>query len=126
MKKLLILCGILPLFLITNLAWAGSATCNIQIEDVNKATKYSIEHEFIYEPEGRAQRKHFEIPGNDYLCTLMFHELNNGTMLSCEYRNDGGLTFFQSDRTVLKDKDVTNNLSFRHKSAFISIKTKCE
>ena len=107
--------------------WADSATCKIEIEDVHQGTTYKIEHKFTFKKHGDGQRKHFEVPGNDYACTLAFFELNNGTMLSCEYKKGfPGHTFFQSDRSVLKDKVVTNNLSFRHKTAHIFLETKCE
>jgi hypothetical protein len=57
---------------------------------------------------------------------LAFFELQHGTMLSCEFRGDMGHTFFQSDRSVLSESVVTNNLSFRHQSAFIVLTTICE
>ena len=111
-----------------SIADAGVATCVIEIQDVIKGNNYTLEHRFFFEKghEKGAQRKHFETPGNDYVCTLAFFELKNGTMLSCEYKKDMGWTYFQSDRSVLKDDPVTNNLSFRHKSSQIYIKTRCE
>ncbi len=120
--------GTLLLVALTSLspAWAGSAACSIRIEDVNKATAYMLTQTFEFRNDGPAQRKHFETPGNDYSCTLAFFELGKGTMLSCEYKEDAGHTFFQSDRSSLDDNAVTNNLSFRHKSAFIVLKTVCK
>lgn len=50
--------------------------------------------------------------------------MGDGTMLSCEYKKDMGHTFFQSDRSTLKDENIANHLAFRHKSAQIYIKTK--
>jgi len=105
--------------------WATSATCTIKIEDNKLRSVYKLEHKFVINNEGNGQRKHFEFPGNDYSCTLAFFEINSGTMLSCEYKQDIGQTFFQSDRTVLKEKPI-NNLTFRHKSSFITIETKCK
>jgi len=105
---------------------ADSATCRIGIEDVNKGTSYELQQRFTFKKGGDAQRKHFETPGNDYSCTLAFFELGTGTMVSCEYKRDIGHTFFQSDRSALKDSSGSNNLSFRHGSAFLVIKTKCE
>ncbi len=107
-------------------SWAGSATCIIEIEDVNKASNYALAQTFNFKKDGAGQRKHFELPGNDYNCTLAFFELGKGTMLSCEYKNDMGHTFFQSDRSALKDSSVSNTLSFRHKSAFIVVTTLCK
>ena len=128
MKTILFILGLLHFLLLTlySTSWADSAICKIEIEDVNKGTTYNLEHKFAFKKGGDAQRKHFETPGNDYTCTLAFFDLNHGTMLSCEYKNDLAQTFFQSDRSVLKDIIVINNLSFRHNKAFIYIKTKCE
>jgi hypothetical protein len=47
-------------------------------------------------------------------------------MLSCEYKKDEGHTFFQSDRSALDESTVSNNLSFRHKSAFNVVTTLCK
>lgn len=127
--KMLHMLGWLLSFLsltISSVSWADTATCKIKIEDVNKGSTYKLEHKFTFKKGGDAQRKHFETPGNDYACTLAFFELEKGTMLSCEYKTDMGHTFFQSDRSVLSDSIVTNNLSFRHGSAFLSLETKCE
>ena len=122
MKQLL-----LALLLLTaTSARADSATCQIKINDVNKDTNYSIEQKFTFKKGGDAQRKHFETPGNDYDCTIVFFELNKGTMLSCAYKKDLGQTFFQSDRSTLNDKFSTNSLTFRHGSAFLVLDVKCE
>ncbi len=107
-------------------SFANTAECIIEIEDTRKGSTYTLKHKFSLRKEHDAvQRKYFEIPGNDYLCTLAFFGMKNGTMLSCEYKYDKGHTFFQSDRSVLPDENMANNLSFRHKSAYIYIKTKC-
>ncbi|MFH1260179.1 MAG: hypothetical protein ABII74_10310 [Elusimicrobiota bacterium] len=128
MKTITMLAGFVAIFLI-GAAFAfksNSAKCKIVIEDVRKGATFTIEHQFVLnKTENSAQRKHFEIPGNDYACTLAFFGLKNGTMFSCEYKKDFGETFFQSDRSVIKESDPANNLTFRHKGAFISIKTKC-
>jgi hypothetical protein len=103
------------------------AECSISIDD-NSGSIHTIKHKFY--PKNKndwaAQRKHFKIPGHDdYSCTLAFYKLKEGTMLSCEYLKDMGHTFFQSDRSTLQDENTDNNLSFRHRSAQIYIKTKC-
>ena len=118
MNTICIFRRLLPFLLLAfpSMSWADSATCKIEIEDVYKGSTYKLEHKFIFKEGGDAQRKHFETPGNDYKCTLAFLGLNDGTMLSCEYKHDLGQTFFQSDRSVLNDKNPTNNLSFRHKT----------
>lgn len=105
---------------------AETATCRIEVEDVNKGSTYELQQRFNFNKGGGAQRKHFETPGNDYTCTLVFFETGMGTMISCEYKPDMGQTFFQSDRSVLKDARGANNLAFRHASVFLIIRTKCE
>ena len=123
MKKLLL---ILVLVAFSNSSIAKkTAECSISIDTLSDSV-YTIKHKFLYEKDGRAQRKFFKIPGHDdYRCTLAFWELKNGTMLSCEYMRDAGHTFSQSDRSTLQDVNTDNNLSFRHKSAQVYIKTKC-
>jgi len=107
-------------------ALADLAKCSIQIEDFRSGSTYTMNHNFRFEKGTESvQKKDFEIPGNDYLCTLAFFGMKKGTKVSCEYKYDKGHTFFQSDRSVLHDENMANNLSFRHKSAHISIKTKC-
>lgn len=108
--------------------FAKSANCVIKIEDVNKKTSYKVEQSFNnkYEEDKGAQKKGFDIPGGDYDCTLAFFNLKTGTMLSCGYKKDAGETFFQSDRSALKEANSVNNLTFRHKSTFVSIKSTCK
>ena len=121
---------ILVALLLASVAVAGdgAATCTIEIDDNVSGTIYKIKHRFrpYKEDQIGAERKHFKLPGSDYVCTLAYFGRNSGTMLSCEYK-DAGWTFFQSDRSVLPDTPpIANNLSFRHKSSQIYIKTKCE
>ena len=108
--------------------WAGSdcATCKISIQDINEGTTYYIDHKFYFVRDGVGLRKHFNVPGTDFRCTLCFFEPGIGTMLSCENNSDLGQTYFQSDRSGLSDNSMANNLTFRFKSNFISIKTECE
>lgn len=108
-------------------SWADEATCKILIEDNkaqlnNRLGAFTLEHTFHNEG-----RKHFDLPGSNYSCTLAFYSLKQGTMISCGYNKDGGVTFFQSDRTAVKEgKVLVNNLSFRHNSAQFYIHTTCE
>jgi len=113
--------------LYTQVSFADKAECIIEITDFGKGINvYTIKHTFIFTKGASAQRKDFELPGNnDHFCTLTFWELKNGTMLSCEYKDDRGLTFFKSDRSILQDENADNHLAFRHKSAHFYIKTKC-
>ncbi len=117
------------LFATVAVAGDRAATCSIEIQDIiNDGTIYKDQHRFSSPKEDQigAERKHFKLPGNDYVCTLAYFGRENGTMLSCEYK-DAGWTFFQSDRSALPDTPpIANNLSFRHKSSQIYIETKCK
>ena len=109
-----------------NYASAETAKCTINIWDLNENTKYIITQNFDYKIGGVSQTKEFKLPGVDYTCFLYFHDLDSGTSIACEYNADIGHTYFSSDRTILKEDHVSNNLRFRHKSAHIEIKTKCK
>lgn len=104
---------------------ADEVMCRIEIRD-NMGKKYSVEQEIDIVKNMGPQKLNFETPGSEYSCTLTFFGFDNGTMLSCEYKEDEGATFFRSDRSGLKDKVLTNNLSFRYKKSQLSIKTKCK
>ncbi len=115
---------ILPLF-VAPIARAEAALCKIAIEDVHKGATKTIAHQFTLKKKDTAERRHFEVANGDYTCQLAFFGLKSGSMISCEYKGDMGQTFFQSDRSGLTENGATNNLAFRHKGAFISIKTNC-
>ncbi len=69
------------------------------------------------------QRKYFNLPGNQYHCTLAFLDLDTGTSLSCEKKADQGHTYAQSDQSSIKEQQsgkIPNNLTFRDgKSHFV-------
>jgi len=113
------------------LAWANIVVCKIEIEDIKNNTTYSIEEKFSFTKPNKGDypvvgRKRFELPGNNYICTFAFFGLKSGTMISCEYKGDLSHTFFASDRSALNDGTLSNNLRFRHGSAFIDLHTICE
>ena len=130
MKKLLLIL-VLAVFSNSSIA-AETANCSIKIKDYNSPdfATYTINKKFRFEKKPDridVQRMDFGLPGtSDYMCTLAFVRLGNGTSLQCRYLGDGGNTFFDSDRTNVQDKDSINNLLFRHKTANFSIKTKCK
>ncbi len=115
------------------LAFAGSnavadlALCEIEIEDVIAGTTYTIKQEFQFDSatDILAHRKHFDLPGTDFGCTLAFFDFEIGTMISCEYKVDGGHTFFQSDRSGLQEDSARNHLAFRFQDDFFVIKSAC-
>ena len=105
---------------------ADTATCSIEIDDVINANKYYLEYKFEIEEGGSGQFNSFELPGtDDYLCRIAFFDLSTGTMISCEYKKDGGHTFFQSDRSGLKE-NAMNRLTFRHGSVFVDVESNCK
>ena len=125
MNLAILLTPFLCLF-ISQRSWAETANCTINISDVKKGTDYKVESKFNFVKGGKGQWKHFETPGNEYNCNLAFYDMNSGTMISCGFKKDNGETFFQSDRTSLKETPTANHLSFRHGSAFISLKATCD
>jgi hypothetical protein len=111
---------------ITSIVNAGTAKCTINIWDLIKDNKYTMNVKFEYGTGDAPSLKKFDTPGNDYECKLVFHKIGYGTMISCAYKKDGGHTFFMSDRTLQKNEDDTaNNLTFRHKSSHVQIKSSC-
>jgi hypothetical protein len=106
-------------------AWADTANCTIEIEDVNAGTKYKIENPFTLMPDSEAQRKHFALPGSNFSCTLAFFDLKSGTMLSCQL-DEMGHNFVQSDRSAIDEQSAKNNLNFRYKSSFYVLQSYCK
>jgi hypothetical protein len=124
MKKSVL--AVLLVLLLSNHVFAASVMCNIEIEDVSKGVKYNVQHKPKLSGELDVDKFGFDVPGSDYRCWFTFFGLGNGSAIACEYNKDMGYTFFQSDRSVMKESPVKNNLSFRHKGSFIGIKTVCE
>ena len=109
----------------SSLAWADTANCTIEIEDVNAGSKSKVEHSFTFKPGSEAQRKHFALPGSKFSCTLAFFDLKSGTMLSCQL-DELGHHFVQSDRSAIVEGTAKNNLSFRYKSSFYVLRSYCK
>ena len=66
---------LLTLLLFSTASRAATAYCNIEIQDVLKGTIYTVEQKFNFEYGATTgQRKHFDVPGNDYSCTFAFFE----------------------------------------------------
>jgi hypothetical protein len=112
------------LVLSTN-CWADTALCTVEIENVSSNATYTLEHSFEYSSGAAAARKHFDLPGSEIKCTLVFGDLNSGTMLSCQL-DELGHHFVQSDRSIIKERRAKNNLSFRYKSFFYVLKSSCK
>lgn len=113
------------LMAVSSLAWADTANCTIEIENVNAGSKSKVEHSFTFKSDAEAQRKHFALFGSKFLCTLAFFDLNSGTMLSCQL-DELGHAFVQSDRSVISEVSAKNNLSFRYKSSFYVLQSYCK
>ena len=123
----------LPLVaVLTSNALADTANCTIEIENVTAevqsktAAKQIIEFAFEFSPGTGAQRKHFDPPGGQYLCTLAFFDLNTGTSLSCERKDDSGHTYVQSDRSGIRERSAKNNLVFRDGASHIVLDATCK
>lgn len=113
-------------------ASADTATCTVEIEDVNAAvqSKAAVKRtaQFVFEltPESDVQRKYFQLSGGFYSCTLAFFDLDSGTSLSCERKNDQGHTYFQSDRSGISEHAARNNLIFREGNSHFVLNASCE
>lgn len=109
----------------SSLAWAGTTSCTIKIEDVNAGSKSKVEYSFTLKSDSETQRKHFVLPGSKFSCTLAFFDLESGTMLSCKL-DELGHHFVQSDRSAIGEESAKNNLSFRYKSSFYVLQSYCK
>ncbi len=107
------------LTVLSSSAFAETARCKIEIENVaaevqsKSAATQIVDFAFEFTPGAGAQRKHFDLPGGQYSCTLAFFDLDSGTSLSCEKKKDSGHTYVQSDRSDIKEHASRNNLVFR-------------
>lgn len=117
--------AIIFLFTFKVTAYAAQVVCKIAIEDFATGVKYNIEHKPFPRGDLKSDKFEFDVPGADYSCYLTFFGLGNGSALACEYDKDMGYTFFKSDRSLLEENPVKNNLSFRHEGSFVIIKTIC-
>lgn len=111
---------------LSSFSLADTAKCTIEVQDVNVGSKVTVEHSFNFKSGSAAQRKHFNLAGSQYSCTLAFFDLNTGTMLSCASQKDLEHTFVQSDRSAIAESTTKNNLSFRDGSAFFTLSTSCK
>ncbi|MFA5372475.1 MAG: hypothetical protein WC298_10950 [Sideroxydans sp.] len=113
-------------------ALADTANCTIEIENVTAevqsktAAKQIVEFAFEFAPGAGAQRKHFDLPGGKYLCTLAFFNLDSGTSLSCERTDDFGNAYVQSDRSGISERSAKNNLVFRDGASHFVLDTTCK
>jgi hypothetical protein len=123
---------ILILAALSSPAMADFANCTIEIEDValeaqtKASSKQTLEFSFSFSIGGKAQRKHFNLAGGKYLCTLAFFDLDSGTSLSCERTDDSGHTYFQSDRSGIKERSARNNLVFRDRASHFVLDASCK
>lgn len=114
-----------------NLTFADTARCKVEIENVTaevqskSAAKQIVEFSFEFTPVAGAQRKHFDLPGGRYLCTLAFFDLDSGTSLSCEKKKDSGHTYVQSDRSGIREHSARNNLVFRDGASHFVLDATC-
>ena len=113
-------------------ALADTANCTIEVEDVNfqveskTAAKFVVEHTFEFSSGSGMQRKHFELTDGRYLCTLAFSDLDHGTALSCEKKDDLGHTYAQSDRSAINERAARNNLIFRDGGSHFILNAVCK
>lgn len=114
-----VLCLLLPFY-----SWSASGHCEIEIEDVNAGTQYTVKHDFKSGEDDWAERKYFSLPGSSIRCTLAFFNLGTGTMMSCEL-DELGHHFVQSDRSAISEKNPKNYLTFRFETYFYVLQSSC-
>ena len=104
--------------------YAESAKCSIDIED-GKGTHYEINEEFEFAAGVAGDRKTFKLPGSDIECNFVFFDKKTGTALACEL-DEIGQNYVQSDRSLISETEIYNNLTFRYNSKLFTIKTYCK
>lgn len=113
-------------------AFADTTRCKVEIENVTAevqskgAAKQIVEFAFEFTQGAGAQRKHFDLPGGQYLCTLAFFDLDSGTSLSCEKKKDSGHTYVQSDRSGIREHSARNNLVFGDGASHFVLDATCK
>ena len=96
------------------LGWG--ATCEITVENVRGGLPSTKSHTFN---KGESNRHHFPLEDSPYICTLAYFAGKKiGTMLGCAKGSIYGDTFYQSDRSMIKESNPRNNLNFRHEESF--------
>lgn len=106
-------------------SWSKTANCDIQIQDLNSGTNYSLQYEIEYTVDAAGDRKEFSLPGNSYKCYLTFFTLESGTSLSCQL-DELGHNYIQSDRSVISEDLAKNNLVFRFDKSHYLIESTCQ
>lgn len=123
------------LFLVAPPAFSASAdiaNCTVEIENVTAevqskiVAKRMVRFAFELTPESKAQRKHFQISDGSYSCTLAFFDLDSGTSLSCERKNNHDHMYVQSDRSGISEHAGRNNLVFRDGNSHFVLNAMCE
>ncbi len=113
-------------------ASADTATCKVEMEDVTAAVKSSgaakrtVQFVFELTPKSDVQRESFQLSEGSYSCTLAFFDLDSGTSLSCERKDDQGHTYFQSDQSGISEQAARNNLVFREGNSHFVLNASCK
>lgn len=113
-------------------ASTDTANCTVEIEDVTAevqsktAAKHIVQFSFELPLESEAQRKYFQLSDGLYSCMLAFFDLDSGTSLSCERKDDHGHTYVQSDRSGITEHAGRNNLIFRDGDSHFVLNAMCE
>ncbi|MEW8072817.1 MAG: hypothetical protein AB2826_20570 [Candidatus Thiodiazotropha sp.] len=116
-----IIISALPFLLTAFNSEAGTALCEIEIQDIQTGANHTIEQEF----DLSGQRKHFNLPGSEYRCTLVFFGLDTGTALGCDL-DKLGHDYIQSDRSTTKEPQPVNDLTFRIGNSHYTLKSTCK
>ena len=112
-------------FLASKAHSSQSAVCKIKIEDLITGTSFAIEETFSFTDGQTKSRKTFNVPQNQFVCTLDFYDIGTGTNLFCESKKSDRKFFVQSDRSKIKEDQAPNRLTMRNEDSFITLHVFC-
>ena len=120
--------------LFPSISLAATAVCTIEIEDNNASVKNKVREKIVVESTFNIKTEHanfspkqtkfFDLPDGKYSCRLDFFDMNTGTSLSCEKKEDQGYSYMQSDLT--SSNTNKNNLTFRNANSHFIINSICK
>jgi hypothetical protein len=108
--------ALMLIWTLASLANASTMECYVNVIDGTAEGKTRIT--FKIKETDSGTRRHFTVQDGSYLCNLFVSNRRYGTSLACEYTNNLGRTFFQSDRSAREEPSQYNSLVFRTTLAY--------
>jgi hypothetical protein len=110
-------------FLTPILLQSKSSSCSIDYLDLKSNIKKTLQYNLKDSAAGT--RKIFML-NKTYKCYFTYFDSYGGTSISCAYIPDMEQTYFQSDRSSIRENKPKNNLVFKHMNNSFQIKTMCK